>query len=294
MFGYHLPKGVPEKEEPPDSPGDATYYFPIDLDDDTGLAGDPVTGVFFPQDYTYPDTVDVILFFHGDKQSWKTIQDYWKLKGNKHGIKLRQAINEAGKPVVLVAPTLGSNPGWSGRMTGDLDKGGADDLLDQVLLNVGGTVPKYFYRKTPELGRLALAAHSGGGETLLQQSQLIQKYRKNIKAVWGFDCTYNWKAIRNLNIGSNAEVWVQWALSRGDVDFHLHYQTGSSKDPTTDTETVAEAVREMAEGRDPLPGKPTVRQKVPNLHVHGTSYGHYPQLNHNFPNRVASDAFLGP
>jgi hypothetical protein len=285
----HLPDNVPfDAEKPPKFPGDITYYFPIPLGGKTGAPGGcPVTGVFIPKGFTYPSTIDVVLFFHGNKQQWSTIQDYW-MPGGVHHIRLRQDVNDSGKQVILVAPTMGSNPGWSGDMTGDLDTKGADDLLDDVMVILAGWDPHYINKDLPKVGSIALAAHSGGGETLLRQTMLMKKYRGNIRACWGFDCTYDWAAIRKLGTGSNAENWIQWAVSRGDVENHFHYQKGSSSDPNTDTETVALAIGAMASGKAPLPGKPGVSQKLPNVQVHPSADGHYDQLNKNFPIRMAA------
>src|SRR5262249_38403138 len=152
-----------------------TFYFPIDLGGATGADSGSVTGVFFPQGYGYPSTIDVVIFFHGNKQQWNTIQDFWKPK-NGHDITLREDVNSSGKKVVLIAPTMGDLPGYSGNYTGALDQSGksADLLLDNVRDYMKQKVPQYKDRK-PEIGNIVLAAHSGGGETLLRQTLLMSR-----------------------------------------------------------------------------------------------------------------------
>src|SRR5262249_10815003 len=158
-----------------------------------------------------PDPIDIVLFFHGDKQKWSTIWDYWK-PGSVHDIALRQAINDAGKSVVLIAPTMGRKPGASGKMTGSLDEpGGADDLLDDVRDFLQAKVPQY--KKRPAVGRICLAAHSGGGETMLRQTMLMKKYAPNIRACWGFDCTYGF-----THTSPNADNWITWAMFHRNVE----------------------------------------------------------------------------
>ncbi len=78
-----LPCGVPPVEKPPTSffpfqtfgPAEATYYFPISLENNRP------TGVFFPDVFSFPDTIDVILFLHGFKKEEftvdRTINEYW-------------------------------------------------------------------------------------------------------------------------------------------------------------------------------------------------------------------------
>src|SRR5689334_8054217 len=99
-----LPPGVPKREEPSTYPEMVPHYFPTSLGKATGLKGFHATGVFLPDAFDYPPVVDVILFFHGTKQGWKTVQDFWA-PGNGHGIHLRQSLNAAKRSAILVAPT---------------------------------------------------------------------------------------------------------------------------------------------------------------------------------------------
>src|SRR5262249_37191194 len=111
-YADKLPKNVPPIELPwgsmaraaylyagqsqnylyPVGPGDATYYFPVKVMPN----GPNATGVFFPDGYKYPDTIDVIIYFHGHKAGeYRNINEYWS--GKVHKIRLREDINDTGK-----------------------------------------------------------------------------------------------------------------------------------------------------------------------------------------------------
>lgn len=280
MAGFGLPKGVPEKEEPPTFPGAVTYYFPVNLGGYTGYGKGSATGVFFPRNFALGTaTLDVVLFFHGDKQGWRTVQDFW-MPGNSHFIALREAINDSGKKLVLIAPTMGYDPDVSGNQTGTLDEHGksADMLLDDVMLFMSLQMPQYQGKPLPKVGKIIMAAHSAGGQTMLRQTMMMRKYIANIRGCWGFDCTYDWHTTR-----PNVDNWIKWARFRGDVDNRIYYKKGSG------TAEVAMGVKKIAEGKDPLPdsprGKP-IYQKLPNVRVHGSDLEHYNQMNDNFPDLI--------
>jgi hypothetical protein len=193
-FDYRgkLPNGVPPVELPPTSmfpyqpkigPGTATYYFPINMSKVSP------TGVFFPANYAFPSTMNVILYFHGHKQGdFKTINQYWG--GNLHNIRLREDINETGKQAVLIAPTMGEFPGSV--LNPDMgifrDPGGGDAFLGEVAQWIGKYVHQYRDKGiTPGIGNVVLAGHSGAGGILSQQAKSM---KSNVCEVWGFDSMY--------------------------------------------------------------------------------------------------------
>jgi hypothetical protein len=177
-----LPPGIPpvEKEPTSDGPGEATYYFPVPLD------GCNPTGVFFPTGYSFPCTMNVILYFHGHMLGeFKTINEYWD--GSLHDIRLREDINASGKQAVLIAPTLGEFPGRSlHKDMGIFSQAGAgDDFLAEVARWIGKYVPQYTARKLkPGIGNVVLAGHSGAGGILSRQAKTMQS---RVCEVWGFD-----------------------------------------------------------------------------------------------------------
>src|SRR5262249_24780466 len=142
-FVDKLPTNVPPLEQqptslfpfpPPVGPNEATSYFPIP----SMPKGDNPTAVFFPWKYPFPDKINLTLYFHGPKAGeFKPINEYWS--GRLHNIRLREDVNDAGKQAVLIAPTMGAQPG-SGVNT-DMgifaNPGGADDFLAQVVKWIG-------------------------------------------------------------------------------------------------------------------------------------------------------------
>ncbi len=189
-FADKLPAGVPPLEQPltpgssrPNGPASATFYFPVSLDKCSP------TGVFFPAGYSFPATMNVILYFHGHKQGkFTNIDRYWN--GSVHNVKLREDINATGKSAVLIAPTMGENPG-SG-INSDMGifgkPRGGDDFLDEVRTWIRKYVPQYSSANvTPDIGNVVLAGHSGAGGILSLQSRTMGA---NICEVWGFDSMY--------------------------------------------------------------------------------------------------------
>jgi hypothetical protein len=185
-----LPKGVPPFETSANSaPASKTWYFPIRL-----AAGNP-TGVFIPKDFTYPkreETVDVILFFHGNK-----VGDFGKiatsninyyLSGHYMKIDLREQLNASGKNALLVAPTMGAAPGHQLDSNPDLgifaQPGGGDCFLDHVMQWLGHYDPRF---NSVTIGKVVLAGHSGGGSPIHIQMNSMQT---DICEVWCFDVVY--------------------------------------------------------------------------------------------------------
>jgi hypothetical protein len=194
-----LPKGanVPafETSSTNSAPASKTWYFPIRLD-----AANP-TGVFIPQDFTYPnkgEKVDVILFFHGNK-----VGDFGKFPNNNINyywsghyafgkatlkIKLRENLNASRKNALLVAPTMGPLPGHQLAGNPDLgifaQPGGGDCFLDHVMKWLGHCDPRF---DSVQVGKVVLAGHSGGGSAIHIQ---MNSMKADIGEVWCFDVVY--------------------------------------------------------------------------------------------------------
>jgi len=295
-----LPPGVPPVELPPTSmfpypppigPGTATYYFPLNLGlpDGNGNA----TGVFFPSGFAFPDKFNVILYFHGHKQGdFKTINQYWA--GKLHNIRLRHDVNESGKQVVLIAPTMGESPGSA--LNADMgifrDPGGADGFLAEVARWIRKYVPQYIAKGvTPGIGNIVLAGHSGAGAILSQQAKTMKSH---ICEVWGFDSMY---AQGYTGTGRQAKPidvtgdWKDAALKAYILEFEKHWGLPIPKlKPTTHFYFYwAEAVlgvrsnklQEMARKA----GLTNVTVKA-NAHV-GLAY-HFDTVTRNFKTRVAA------
>lgn len=219
-----LPRNVPPIEQPFSAsspsdfagPAEATYYFPIEV---MPQGHDNATGVFFPAGFKFPDTINVILYFHGHKAGeFKTINEYWS--GKLHNLYLREDINATGKQAVLIAPTMGAAPGSSinAGMGIFAKPGAADAYLAEVVKWIGKYVPQYVQnKKAPRVGNIVLAGHSGAGGILSQQ---VRTMHSPVCEVWGFDTMYG-QGSRVIDVkGKKKEVpidvageWLESALS---------------------------------------------------------------------------------
>jgi hypothetical protein len=191
-----LPKGVPPVQRQPTSfqisgvtkngkltfptigPADTTWYFPIPLDKTNP------TGVFIPQGFKFANEVDVILFFHGNKQGWSQISDYWQ--GDVKGIRLREDVNDSNRNVLLVAPTMGDAPGqsWTTSDVGIFKNPGMGDcFLTHVMAWLGNYEPR-FNKKAPSVRKIILAGHSGGGVPIHHQKVAM---KAKLCEIWSFD-----------------------------------------------------------------------------------------------------------
>src|SRR5262249_18185146 len=141
----------------------------------------PMTAVFAPDPAKITGEVNVLLWFHGDK-------NYWNASGkdsrNFHGksiqyylnslplCKLREFILQTSqKKFLLVAPTLNDRTGIS---DADHNPGAlkwtqadAEAYLKQALNGAN----KHLGTKATKVGNIVLAAHSGGGHLQGQMAQ---------------------------------------------------------------------------------------------------------------------------
>lgn len=146
-----------------------------------------LTGVYVPPSVTAAQTVNVILYIHGDKvRVWGpngTIRDYWNLPM----LPLRQGLSSSGQPFVLIAPTLGKKAAVE---FGNLGTN-IDDHLDHVMAQIYKLGPPEFAPpKPPDIGQLIIAGHSGAYASIKSILSSIKKYRGNIKEIWAFDIMY--------------------------------------------------------------------------------------------------------
>ena len=129
------------------------------------------TGIFFPDSYVPGPKLDLIVYFHGlldrcDGSGSDTVKEYWT---NKH-FRLRELVNDAKKNVVLVVPRLGA-----------MDKTGSklgmegDDFLTKVAAAVADRVKTdpFNWNGSMTIRNIILAAHSGGGWTMLRLAQKV-------------------------------------------------------------------------------------------------------------------------
>jgi hypothetical protein len=269
-------------------PAEVTYYFPIPFD-----KCNP-TGVFFPAGYGFPGTINVILYFHGHKLGeFETINQYWS--GNLHHIRFREDINDTGKQVVLIAPTMGAYPGSS--LNADMgifqQAGAGDTFLAEVAKWIGKYVPQYASRSlTPSIGNIVLAGHSGAGGILSQQAKTM---KSPICEVWGFDSMYGqgkdpatkkaidvpgeWETTAESHAQPTPDISFEYGIIptlklRQATQFYF-YWAGSG--PGANSKDLQERVREAG---------------LNNVHVeanvHTGALYHFETLTANFKKRVAA------
>jgi hypothetical protein len=289
-------------------PPEATYYLPIPLGGDT--PSHPVTGVFLPNGFSYGN-VDVILFFHGNRNGpgmsagwlFDTIDKYWggSFPGGEPPILFREDLNKSGKhSVLLIAPTLGVYPGSSYATNGSSYYGmfgnqAADapgGYLDQVLAKLAEKEPK---SKGIKIGKIILAGHSGGGDPVLRQIELMQ--RTPICEVWAFESIY---------VG--ASLWVDAVTSHTDTQFYFHFATTAQRDRAVEIESklkdksfAMDTVQPITIDGKKLPRQKTTEAKfidlmggrlnasfIPNPPVPtvGSGGDHYGALTQNFLDRL--------
>ena len=174
-------------------------------------AADPpkMTAIYVPQKFQPNAETDLIIYLHGfldgtpgilTKGGGRHIPpiqyylNYVKPPATRY-FNFREIINQSGKSVVFVAPTLGGKAQY-GNLVNNFD-----NYVDQVIWAVN----EHIYRARNlggqfKLGNIILAAHSGGGSAMLGiAGQSKSTYARRIKSFWGFDSWYNgsagWNAI---------------------------------------------------------------------------------------------------
>jgi hypothetical protein len=265
-YSKRLPRGVPPVERAPTSlfpfqsigPADVTWYFPI------GLPKTSPTGVFLPAGFSYAREIDVVLFFHGNMQGlWETINQYWH--GNVQNIRLRENVLDSGKNAVLIAPTMGAVPGHGGVRNDDIgifaQPGGGMCFLDHVAKWLAKYEPRYADRKIiPEVRKVVLAAHSGGGNAIHAQ---MESMKSRLCAIWGFDIVLGgWKD------------WIDFALLNPGIGislFHAIQNTGDFNDIVAKKKEIESTGRMIA-----------------NLIPLDVGGAHYATLTNNFPTQMKS------
>jgi hypothetical protein len=153
------------------------------------------TGVYLPPAHSYStSTVDVVLWFHG--YYVQNARDLMHPDDAGMDMKLRQAVLDSNKDVILIAPWLGlKSSSSSGRLALDsLGQGdGCQTFLEQALDGIAR------FQKTLSsgaasslnLGNLVLAGHSAGGAIMREAAKHLGKLKDKLRECWGFDCFYD-------------------------------------------------------------------------------------------------------
>jgi hypothetical protein len=166
------------------------------------------TGIFFPEKYVPGPNLDLIIYFHGllDRcggSASDTIEKYWT---NPY-FRLREMVNDSGKNVVLVAPRVVESDKTGSKLRMD----GNDFLkkVQEVIADRLQTEP-FTYTGKVQIRNIVLAAHSGGGTTMLRLAQTATVGK--VCECWGFDSFYY----------PNVQEWVDWAAPGGKFFLFWH------------------------------------------------------------------------
>jgi len=172
-----------------------------------------MTGIYIPARYLLQPQVDLILYLQGYHTLYPSISidRYWSGSRRFPFWPLRERLNQSGKNVILVAPTLGPRS-EVGSLTADPQ--GFDAYLDKVMLALAEHGPYRTTGQNPIVGNIIIACHSGGGYPMRQLALSQQRYSLNIRECWGFDCLYN---------TDDETLWAQWARSNPDVKLYIYY-----------------------------------------------------------------------
>ena len=196
---------------PPEStesdPPQTTLYFRMPTGGEGGSK--PLTAVYFPANFQPSDTIDCIVWFQGHHRGEPNLSIDRYLSGKWISyFKFREALNDTGRPFVLIAPTLGPRS-QAGSLT---NPGGFDAWLSRVLSSLSLSGP--LQGRTPKLGNLILSCHSGGGVPMRSAALNTVKFASNLRECWGFDCMYN---------GNDPAEWRKWAQSNPDKKLFVYW-----------------------------------------------------------------------
>jgi hypothetical protein len=160
-----------------------------------------LTGIFIPDGYAPGANLDLIVYFHGlfkpcGGSASDTVEKYW----TNPLFRLRDWVNDSKKNVVLVVPRLDD---WGVQSGSKLGMEG-DDFLTKVQAAVSERLKKDDFRWTGKTTtrNIYLAAHSGGGTTMLHVAQTVTVGK--VLECWGFDSMYR-----------HPKEWVNWAAQGG-------------------------------------------------------------------------------
>jgi hypothetical protein len=185
---------------------------------EVGGAGRPKTALYFPPAVTRSSPYNLLVYLHGDRmvpvEKWITSDPRFPL---------RERVEASGKSLVLVVPSL-TTSSHAGQLEND-----PDWYIDRVLEEIG----RADNGAPATLGKLVIAAHSGGGVRMFEMMTGMSKYKANLVECWGFDCLYQPVGDpKPYNIPKgrvwaprphplSGEIEYQWATSM--VPLRVHY-----------------------------------------------------------------------
>jgi subtilisin family serine protease len=179
------------------------------------------TGIFIPATATAKPAIDILLYLHGHKSGYVKsgkdlpIDALWN-RNQIPAFAFRELLNESGKDMILVAPTLGPLSQAGSLLTNK----GFTQFIDQVLVAIAQYSTLYKGKEPPQIQNIIMAAHSGGGIRMRSIAQLASSnlYAGLVKECWGFDCTYT---------KDDPQVWHDWAAAHPDKTVYFYSIVGT-------------------------------------------------------------------
>lgn len=231
------------------------------------LPGQPAAtnpaGVFIPPGFSYAEQVDVILYFHGNKDgSFQTINQYWH--GDYNKIALREDLVASRRDALLVAPTMGYYPGHS--LWGNSDLGvfgqpeGGDCSLDHVMVHLKKYDDNFAAKGyTPRVRKIVLAGHSGGGSPIHTQ---MESMKGRLCESWCFDVVYG-----------PVSDWIDFAVRNPTIPLTFYHAVQSLG-------ALRELVRQKAQTEAKL------KIKLDHMRFVDAGNDHFAALTNNFLTQV--------
>ncbi len=230
------------------SPALETLYVAIDLGmsrerifkksdprNDTAIV-EKMTGIFIPKNFSADSPIDLLIYLHGHKNEPfgkdKSINEYWEIKRFPH-FAFRELVNDSGRNIVLVAPTLGPRSQAGSLITNS----GFSQFISDVIRSIIAYCPLFATTEAPGVNSIILACHSGSGYNEYRIAALAgtNPFAGKIVECWGFDSTYG---------PDDADVLHQWASKNNGASkkLYIYYRKGSG------TEAQAVALKNRSAG----------------------------------------------
>jgi hypothetical protein len=156
------------------------------------------TAIYLPPNRAGSDnTLDVVIWLHGFY-----VADHMSLF-HSDPARIREQFRNSGKDVALIAPWLGYEHSVNGKFVGNYSVSDlatarwGERYLNQILAAISDP--------PPQVGKLVLACHSGGGNAMRNLVGTLGKYEMNLSACWGFDCLYGANSKPD-----DATFWYNW------------------------------------------------------------------------------------
>jgi len=258
-------KTFPLKEARGAEPLALTLYVNIPLQ--IPLAGaKSMTGIFIPENYCPLPQIDLIVFLHGFKLRTHdpsySIDTYWSLPL----FRLREEVNQSGKNVILVAPTLGPS-----NQPGSLTcPGGFDRFLERVIEALKLRGPYASSKTSPSIRNIILACHSGSGEVMRAIAMGSDASVAKIQECWAFETS---------SMGS-AATWKTWPKPPLKTKLFIHPRSGNPGQALCEN---------LTKTRMPASGQVTC---TPNIFAEKTTIEHDAVPMTLFKDRIQKASFL--